>query len=60
MPDSLPKTSVEIRDFPGLVNNADERDLPDGSAAVQVNAMSNKMAELVVRPGYRVVSFENT
>ena len=60
MPDSAPKSSVEIKDFPGLINNMDERDLPDGAAAVQVNVTSHKMAELSTRPGYRVVTFEST
>lgn len=57
---SLPaKESVLITDFPGLVNNADKRDLPPGVAEEQVNAQSRVRGELTVRRGLREVTFEN-
>jgi hypothetical protein len=53
-----PKTSVELRDFPGIMPQSDPRDLPPGAAEEQVNAQSIRTGELNVRPGYRVVTFE--
>lgn len=52
-------TTVEIRDFPGLVLNLDPDDLPPGSAREQKNMTSARPAALEVRPGYRVVRFED-
>ena len=52
------KSQVEIKDFPGLVLNADPHDLPPGAAADQVNAQSDVPGELTTRRGLRVVSFE--
>jgi len=57
MPD-LPKQSVEIREFPGLVNNVDPNDIPPGYATVQTNMTCVVEAELNTRGGYRAVSFE--
>lgn len=54
-----PVDRVEVRDFPGLILNMDPDDLPAGASRVQVNAGSHKPAELEVRPGYRVVRFED-
>lgn len=57
---SLPaKESVLITDFPGLVNNADKRDLPPGVAEEQTNAQSRTRGELTIRRGVREVTFEN-
>lgn len=56
--DRLPRASVEIRDFPGLVNNGDPSDLPPGAAIEQVNVTSQTPGELAVRRGYRDVRFE--
>jgi hypothetical protein len=58
MAESLPRVSVEIRDFPGLVSKADADDIPVGTAAQQLNAMSTRPGELRVRPGYKVLTFE--
>lgn len=52
------KDRVQIRDFNGLVTKADPNDLGDGAASVQINAMSTRPGELRVRPGYRVLTFE--
>jgi hypothetical protein len=54
-----PKSSVVMRDFPGLITNLDPDDLPPGSAQVQVNVTSSRPAVLEPRPGYRVVIFED-
>lgn len=53
------KAAVVISDYTGLVLDADPFDIPIGAAQVQENCMSNVPGELVVRPGYREVSFED-
>lgn len=55
-----PLDRVEIRDFPGLVLNIDPTDLKAGAAEEQVNITSSRPATLEVRPGFRVVRFEDT
>lgn len=50
--------SVEIMDFPGMITNLDERDLPPGAASEQVNVCSLIGGELQVRRGIREVTFE--
>lgn len=52
------KASVEIDDFPGLLDSVDQRDLPPGGAEVQLNCCSVKIGELQVRLGMREVSFD--
>jgi hypothetical protein len=52
-------TRVRVRDFPGLVLNVDPNDLPPGAAREQTNITSALPASLEVRPGYRVVRFED-
>lgn len=54
-----PKDRVEMRDFPGLVLNLDPDDLQPGAAREQTNVTSARPAALEVRPGYRVVRFED-
>lgn len=49
---------VVCRDFPGLIDNVDPRDLPPGAADVQINCCSILLGELQVRLGYAVVSFD--
>ena len=49
---------VELKDFPGLIDNVDPRDIPPGAADDQVNACSIVMGELTVRAGYREVLFD--
>lgn len=58
MADEKPRGTVEINDFAGLATNADPRDLPPGTATIQVNATCIRLAELVVRGGIRELSFE--
>ena len=53
-----PKSVVTATDFPGLILNADPTDLPPGAGRKQVNVTSAILAALEVRPGYRVVQFE--
>lgn len=55
-----PLDQVSIRDFPGLVTNMDPDDIKMGAAQVQVNVTSSRPAALEVRPGFRVVSFEDS
>lgn len=57
MPDK-PETVVILRGFPGMVTHMDDEDLPDGAAEEQVNITSDKPGTLIVRGGYREVSFE--
>ena len=54
-----PDRTVEIRQFPGLINNLDPNDIPPGAAIIQVNVHSIVEAELATRGGYRTVTFEN-
>ncbi len=54
-----PATRIEIRDFPGLMLNADPLETPPGAGREQVNAIGSKPAELTVRPGFRPVQFED-
>lgn len=49
---------LEIRDFPGLIQQSDTHDLPNGAMREQTNLESNTPGQLSVRPGYRVVTFE--
>lgn len=52
------RTSVELRDFPGLITNADRYDLPEGAGQVQINLCSLVLGELQVRQGIRELVFE--
>lgn len=45
-------------DFPGLILNADPRDLPIGCGQVQVNATSEQAGSLMSRRGMSQVTFE--
>jgi hypothetical protein len=53
-----PRAEMAMKDFAGLINNADPRDLPPGTAQVQVNINSRTSGELNVRRGLREVRFE--
>jgi hypothetical protein len=55
----LARQAVEVDDFPGMVTNMDDMDLPKGAASAQVNACSQKPGVLTVRLGYLKVAFEN-
>lgn len=50
--------SVVIRDWSGMVSNADAEDLPPGTMQKQLNVHSDKQGELRVRRGLREVSFD--
>jgi len=52
------RSTVELRDFPGLITNADRYDLPEGAGQVQVNLCSFVMGEMQVRQGIRELVFE--
>lgn len=47
-----------MRDFPGLVLNADHREVPAGAGQQQVNAVSEQIGRLESRRGVRVVTFD--
>ena len=48
----------EIRDFPGLILDADTRDLPEGATNLQINCTSEDRGVLTSRRGYVLVDFE--
>lgn len=50
---------VEAKDFPGLMDNIDPRDIPPGAGEDQVNACCIVQGELQVRLGYREVSTDS-
>jgi hypothetical protein len=52
-------TKVVIRDFAGLVTNADPADVPAGSSPRQVNAAAERPGELRPRMGWARVKFED-
>ena len=53
------ETSTNVmRDFPGLVLNADPREVPPGAGQEQVNAVSEQGGRLESRRGVRVVTFD--
>jgi hypothetical protein len=60
MATAKPLVRTEIRDFAGLVTNIDPADVRPGTAREQVNVTSARPATLEVRPGYRVVQFEES
>ena len=55
----VPDEQVFIRDFPGIVTNADPNDLTPGAARIQINLQATLIGELRVRGGYRAVKFED-
>lgn len=58
-PDKVPEASIEMVDFPGMIDNMDKLDIPPGAADEQVNACCINVGELTVRMGMRAVTFEN-
>jgi hypothetical protein len=52
------RATVELRDFHGLITNADRYDLPEGAGQVQINLCSIILGELQVRQGIRELVFE--
>lgn len=59
MPLDKPKSTVKIRDFPGLNLESDEHDLAPGAASVQLNCDSSDLGRLKSRLGFKVVTFES-
>ncbi len=53
------RESVVIAEFPGLVREASQFQLPPGASPVQVNATSEGIAKLDIRAGYRELDFED-
>lgn len=54
----LAKSADQMSDFPGLQSNADARNLPTGASKDQVNLTCVRLGQMNVRPGFRVVTFE--
>ena len=52
------KQAVELRRFTGMTSNADPHDIGGDRAVVQVNLMSQKPGELIVRRGLRELKFD--
>ncbi len=55
-----PDQSDDVRDFPGLVNNADPREVPPGGGTVLVNLGPRVLGRLETRKGLLALSFERT
>lgn len=53
-----PERRLEVRNFQGMADNVDRRDLPEGAAWVQVNLTCLRPSELQARGGWRPVTFE--
>lgn len=53
-----PKVGTVVADFGGIILNADPRDVPEGGAEDQVNALSIAPGELRIRGGLVLVAFE--
>lgn len=53
-----PVGRLVLRDFPGFMPAMDPHLVPPGTAALAVNAVSIRMGELRVRPGFAVVRFD--
>lgn len=53
------KEAVVIAEFPGLVREVSQYQLPPGASPVQVNVSSEGVGKLDVRAGFREVIFED-
>lgn len=53
-----PENRIEIKQFPGLIQQSDTMDLPPGAAQEQMNLQSATPGELNCRKGYKSVTFE--
>ena len=51
--------TVELTDFPGMMQNVDPRDIPVGAADDQVNMGCILIGQLQCRLGLREPNFEN-
>ena len=52
-------SAVENKVFSGQVSNANPHRLEPGKSVEQVNCQCEKAGELVVRKGFRSISFDN-
>lgn len=50
---------VNAFDFPGIIANLDDRDLPDGAAELQVNMCSYELGLMITRGGLQPVVFDS-
>ena len=53
------RVNVEIREFPGLLTDPDQGDIPPGASEEQVNVASSSAGDLTSRGGLRRVLFED-
>ena len=54
-----PDYSVDIDDFPGMIEAADDGDIPDGASSFQMNVGSRVAGLLETRRGVRPMRFES-
>jgi hypothetical protein len=54
-----PESRISVGEFPGLVNNEDPKDIPNGAAIVQVNFAVRIEGLLTVRRGFRIAAFDS-
>lgn len=54
-----PDQHVDIDDFPGMIEAADDGDLPDGASSFQINIGSRIAGLLETRRGIRPMRFES-
>jgi hypothetical protein len=52
------RTRLVLKDFPGLVTDADPHDVPKGAAREQLNVAAERPGELKPRLGYRLLRFD--
>lgn len=57
--DEQPQSTTPCRDFPGLMLDADDRDIPPGAAPVQENFASEEAGLLKSALRYRLVTFDD-
>ena len=54
----VPRPTIIVLDFHGILLSADPINLPDGAALEQLNATSLKYGELIIRQGIKALSFD--
>lgn len=59
MPAKSENAPLVIEDFPGLFNNVDGRDVPEGGAQVLVNMAARVTGQMQSRKGLKLIGFEN-
>lgn len=53
-----PEAKIRISDFPGLIVDGSEEDIPAGASPKQINAMSDIVGKLRSRWGLAEIQFE--